>query len=598
MKRILSIILVFVFALSSLLSCGQTEEPIESNSEANGGEGTDTDQTQSSTPAPDTINCNHNVVKTVKGIAPTCIKTGLTDGKKCATCGKTLEKRQIIPTISHMYVNNYCKMCEKEYVPTLEELINGNEKVDTKQIILKDWEGKTLNVLATNWYGANGTANGWSEPDLTVNGYDNDGTSVWGTTINNAILQRKEFIKEAYGVEVKFIASYKEAIMSNQLVEANKPEAIEKYHIAMPRVFEAQQLVQNKVVYDLSNSNFIDFSKSYYNQIAHEAFTVAGHTFFAAGDFSFLDELTSYVIYYNMAISDNIASFPDLYQTVKEGKWTISEMVKWAATVSDDNGANAGIWEDDDTYGFGATSLTHFFQTSGIRQVGVNNSSTNPSDYQYKLSLNEDPSLVEQLVSQLSTLLDDESNWSRTNWTGNYVAMQESFTNGKLLFYNEIIKNINKLPAQSESFKFGILPMPKLNESESYYTPCSNQSTVMCIPKCTPDRNMSEYFFDVLSHTGQDYVMKAYYSDLQTRVYQGTEEGRTPNDSIEIIKNYILNNIMYDLGYINNTLTVVQYDTIADISNADAFSCSYIEYMGYALEMVLKWNDWYDAYKE
>ncbi len=473
---------------------------------------------------------------------------------------------------------------------------DGTDPIDTKKDLLKYFDGKTLNVLATNWYGANGKANGWSEPDLAVTGYDMDGTSVWGKTINNAIQERREFVKTTYGVDLKFIASQKEAIMSNQLVEAMKPEATEKFHIAMPRIFEAQQLIQNQSLYDLSGSNCIDFSKSYYNQMAHEVFTVAGHTFFAAGDFSFLDEYTSYVMYYNMAVSDNIANFPDLYQTVKDGKWTISEMAKWAATVGDDNGDNAGAWEDDDTYGFGTTTLAQFFQTSGITQIRVDKTSSNPADHKYIVSLNDDAGKVGQLVGELKLIL--EKNWARTNWTGGYGAMEESFKNGKLLFYMEVIEKFGKFTDQDDNFKVGVLPIPKLNESESYYTPCANQSTVMCIPKCTPDRNMSEYFFDVLSHTGQDYVMKGFYDRLQTNVYQGTEEGRTPADSMEILKNYVLNNLMFDLGYTNNILTVVQNDTLGDTSNADAFSESYSENMGDAMEKVEEWNSWYQEYKD
>ncbi|MBP3494862.1 MAG: hypothetical protein J6K52_01510 [Clostridia bacterium] len=479
-----------------------------------------------------------------------------------------------------------------------ENPFDGTEPIDTKKDLLKYFDGKTLNVLATNWYGANGKANGWSEPDLAVTGYDMDGTSVWGKTINNAIQQRREHVKSTYGVELKFIMSQKEAIMSNQLVEAMKPEATEKYHIAMPRIFEAQQLIQNQSLYDLSGSNCIDFSKSYYNQMAHEMFTVAGHTFFAAGDFSFLDEYTSYVMYYNMAVSENIESFPDLYQTVKDGKWTISEMAKWAAYVSDDNGANAGAWEDDDTYGFGTTTLTQFFQTSGITQIRVDNESSNPADHKYIVSLNDDVGLVTTLVEKLKVIVSSE--WARTQWGGNgYGPMEESFFNGKLLFYMEVVEKFGKFTNQGDNFKVGVLPIPKLNESESYYTPCANQSTVMCIPKCTPDRDMSEYFFDVLSHTGQDFVMKGFYDNLQTKVYNGTKEGeKTAADSMEILKNHIFNNLMFDIGYTNGILTVVQSDTLGDTSNANAFSESYTENMGDALEKVAEWNLWYQEYKE
>ena len=52
----------------------------------------------------------HTEVKDV-AVAPTCEKTGLTEGKHCSTCNKVLTKQGVIPALGHDYVKGVCTRC-------------------------------------------------------------------------------------------------------------------------------------------------------------------------------------------------------------------------------------------------------------------------------------------------------------------------------------------------------------------------------------------------------------------------------------------------------------------------------------------------------
>ena len=51
-----------------------------------------------------------------EAITPTCIKTGLTEGKHCSVCGEVLVEQEVVPTIAHNYVGEETKKptCEQE----------------------------------------------------------------------------------------------------------------------------------------------------------------------------------------------------------------------------------------------------------------------------------------------------------------------------------------------------------------------------------------------------------------------------------------------------------------------------------------------------
>lgn len=398
-------------------------------------------------------------------------------------------------------------------------------KIHSKDTVLKDWEGKTLNVLATKWNTDNPSPP-WSVIELCVT--ERDDNSGYGSRINNSILDRAKYIQDTYGVKINWIQTSRDGV-SNAISTAIKDDkAGEKYHIAMPRVIHAQDIVQSNLLYDMASSKYIDFSQSYFSQAAHEAYTVAGRTFYAAGDSSFLDEWTTNLIFFNKTMAENRGL--DLYGMVKEGKWTIDELVGIAKAIGADDGDNE--WTDNDTYGFAFTLPSMLITSSGIQQVRVD-----PDTGLYKLSLNDDKiGIVIDKIIQIQ-----KAPWAHSSWDSYYspfVAMKE----GRLLFLQEVVQHIDDLN-DVENIEVGVLPLPKLSEKqEDYATTCWQQAVLLCIPRTTDDREFSEYFIDVLSWTGQEYVMKKLYEKLNAAL---------PDDdgvSFGILKDYIFDKIVYDNG--------------------------------------------------
>ena len=390
----------------------------------------------------------------------------------------------------------------------------------TKNDVQKKWSGKTLNVLTQRNVTSNNTSSGPAEQMELY-------TDYWGSTMVSAQENRTAKIQELYGVTINWLQPTQKNRLTHDIEIARNVDGL-YYEIAYPRGYDLFALIG--LVYDLNNREYIDFNNSYFSQDANKAFTVSGHTFFADGDFNFVNEEISFNILYNKTLLNEKYGIESLYNEVKNGTWTYDKFVSLIRSMYKDNGN--GEVDDLDTYGFGTRDLYKFYRSFGIYGLSA-------KEKGYEITEKSD---ITKLNNVIRAILDLRTNSQWAREFSSIDAIDSAFENGRLLFYSDFCQRT--VTFTSESFSMGILPYPKLDqEQDRYYTPIQNAylPIFMCIPKTTSDREMSDYFFDVLSWTGKEYVTAAYYD---IKMSQFNESDRSEN--MDVLKNYVWNNIMYD----------------------------------------------------
>jgi hypothetical protein len=129
-------------------------------------------------------------------------------------------------------------------------------------------------------------------------------------------------------------------------------------------------------------------------------------------------------------------------------------------------------------------------------------------------------------------------------------------------------------------------------EQDRYYVPCATYySTLMCVPKTTSDRNMSDYFVDVLAWTGREFMIEAYYGELA---------GKTGSDAnMEMLTEYIFPNISFDAGAAVDGEMLMDFVTgYSYYNDGNKFDVAYAEQEAEALQMIKDWNEAWGAYTE
>lgn len=96
------------------------------------------------------IPIHEHIEKLLPRIEPTCLKTGLTEGKICAECGKVLVEQEVLPISDHHYnEKGVCVDCQNELVnKDWKDFDNTpNKTIDSKEFesLLKDKEYVKLN---------------------------------------------------------------------------------------------------------------------------------------------------------------------------------------------------------------------------------------------------------------------------------------------------------------------------------------------------------------------------------------------------------------------------------------------------------------------
>ncbi len=408
---------------------------------------------------------------------------------------------------------------------------------------MKNFEGETVKILTSNW---STTPGGWTQPELCVKDYG-DGSN-YGLLINDAVMDRNLYVENTYKVKLDWVDCYNtamEARLSASTMNKGQEGVEDPYQVAIANVHNAMNLVVGDYLYAMGQ-DYINFDADYFNQECVENYTLAGNTFFAGGDISFLDEHTAFILYYNNEmVKEYGKNFPDLYELVLSGDWTIDVLYNLSASVSK-NTDGKDEYTDDDTYGLGTTQLSAFYQYFGVYQVGKG---TLPSGTEgYVLTIDKTGNI--QTIVQKMLDAKNQKDSIRTEWTGGWSTMQLAFEQGRLLFYHEVLQKAFNF----SDMKFGILPFPKLNDAqERYYVPSASQSTVICIPRATTNKVLSECMVEILCKTAGEYIFPAYVDTLAEKLYVG-DDGESENEdedspALKVVKEQVFPNMMYDLGY-------------------------------------------------
>lgn len=148
-----------------------------------------------------------------------------------------------------------------------------------------------------------------------------------GEHVNDAVYNRNKTLEEKYNVVIK---SYGDSSFDALAAAVNKlvMAGDDTYDIFLMSTVNAFKCGFTGNLLPMNEIPHIDLSKPWWNSWIAEDTSILGVNYFYIGDMNLNTWTQSYVTYFNKKLAVDY-DIPDLYGTVKSGKWTFDELAPY-----------------------------------------------------------------------------------------------------------------------------------------------------------------------------------------------------------------------------------------------------------------------------
>lgn len=368
----------------------------------------------------------------------------------------------------------------------------------------------------------------WADAaDFWVEGITND-------AINDAVYERNRVMAELYSCSIEvddggWDNGFNAAVASGD----------DKY-IAASSEYNLYGAFKNGNFYNLLKLD-VDWTQPWWDQNFIMDSSCNGKLFGIIGDYSLHAMSATWIMFYNKDVYESKFSDIDIYQLVRDKKWTIDVMAEMIDKVKNDANGDS-VYEfsegaDADTVGMMTTAHNDrgLYFAAGLRYVTKTEQTTNGS---FVSALGNQPSAID-VIDKLIEVCNMQGYIS-----GGYSNVQKAIQNGTTLFAGEVLDVLRRM-AGAENLRVGILPHPLYAEGQAeYHCYVNNRAAFMCIPTSFSDMDVLADFLTLLAYHSSMLVRPAY---INTYKYSYASD----EDSAEMV-DIIIDSRVFDPGYLGS----------------------------------------------
>lgn len=376
-----------------------------------------------------------------------------------------------------------------------------------------------------------------------------------GDVLNDTIYDRNVKLFSKYNFSIENL--YADDVLSEvfKITAAGDDE----YDVALPYFDAAAEQVSTGIFVDLNTVPNLDLTKNYWDQNFHTSTSLAGKNFFTVGDIMVADDDVLLMILYNSDLAEDLG-IENLYDAVREGRWTYDLLRKYVKQSANDLDGDGKITEDDIAGFLWAKNNCLAPHLAAVNQMIFT------KDKDDLPVISSDLDRAYKVFDILGELLDQ--NRYSLEWTqfgsDQVKVITTLVSNKQVLFQNLILSQLRRL-YRDVSADFGMLPMPKLDESqENYYTTIWKSFQAIAIPSTCQNLSEVGFILEALA-AGSDKLNNAYYNICLESKYT-----RDP-ESFEMIE-LARQNVLYDIGFIYDWGKLYSSMTLAAAANDGTMS--------------------------
>lgn len=428
-----------------------------------------------------------------------------------------------------------------------------------------NWNGRVFNVLTKE---DRSVTQAFNVVDLVEE--DNLGD----VRIVEAVTSRNNKIKSYHNVSI-------ERIRETDVAAAARNDASTMgggYDAYMVSVGQALNLALGNFLIDYNAEvDFINLTNPWWDFTAIESLALRGRSYIALGDINTVDDDASWCVLFNKGLQekDNNIKAVNFYDMVREGEWTTEKMKTYAKHAERDAAGEGSKW---DTGNVGVYGLYTQDEACSVLMVSSGNTPVKLNQNRFygiedNMKGNESFQFAIDEVHKLMGQEGDDKwrlNINRVTFSGGDVwdtIARGGFKANKALFFITHVGTINLIRDMEEDF--GILPLPKLDESQEKYgnTIQYGNATCYAVPYRSTrtgnvfDNDFSAFMLEIMAfYSSRDYskavresgggevesLKEAYYDSVLQRKASRDE------DSFDML-DIVFGNRIFDISCALNT---------------------------------------------
>ena len=423
-----------------------------------------------------------------------------------------------------------------ESVETEPETLDPSE-IDELPTDVTDYEGYTFTILS---HDHPDTAVAWKVVDIYTE-------ELNGERINDAVYERNLAMEDRFGVKIAQNLQSAPDTTANQLITSGD----DAFDLLQTDTQKQCAMVVKGYLMDMNQMEYINFDKAWWDSTAIEGITIGDKIYYAIGDSMLNGKKATWVVLFNKALTEN-AGLPDLYSLVKEGGWTLDMLNQYGEQLAQDVDGDGVMTWGVDVFGIGLQHevVLPLLLGDGTKLIEMQADGS----YTYNMSSNAIVDAMEKIWNFLHggamhiLNCNDYDGKLNKQWSD----FRTLFMSDQIGFFMGHLGTVTLVGGDMNS-DFGVLPFPKLSESqEEYYSTFQyNNAHAVSVPKTAGDLKRTGLLTEAYQMFSHFTVLPAYYD------YTLTFRSARDTDSGEML-DIIFGSRNFDISLAFNSTTSVQ----------------------------------------
>ena len=346
--------------------------------------------------------------------------------------------------------------------------------------------------------------------------YEIDEEEETGDIIEDALYARNRRIEERFNI--KIVPVITEAGDGNTHVNEVRQSimaADDAFDLSATYVFTTGPLVTDGCFLNWLNMPYNDLSKPWWIGGVNDKFRVGDAIYAATGDMCVSTLKLTYGVFYNRTRGADYDLNETIYDTIREGKWTIDKFIEMTRDVYVDVNGD-GERGNTDFYGFTAEKATNLDVYTFAFDIPL-------------VKNNEDG--VPELAINTPKTIEAVEKVNKLYWDGvgsyipeDYSEPVQMFRSGNALFTTTYLTQAFST-FRDMTDDYSILPYPKWDEAqEKYMTGAMDNYSVLGVPVTVSDLEMVSIITESLNIESYKTLFPTYYEQaLQSKYARDAE---------------------------------------------------------------------------